>query len=652
MNAPDEVLPREFGKYHLIERVATGGMAALYRAKLYGAGGFEKDLAVKKILPQLGQDDDFVQMFMDEAMITVTLSHGNIAQVIDFGEIDGEYYLVMEYVDGVDLQCLLKRCCEDDKPVSAMLAAHIVQEICRGLDYAHNKLGPDGEPLQIIHRDVSPQNVLISFEGQVKLVDFGIARAASRISSTQAGVVKGKVGYMSPEQLTAQPIDGRSDVWAAGVILYELLSLERPFEGGSPQETMARISRGAYKPPQKINKQVDRKLAAVIKKALERNVKKRYATAGKMAQALASYLHSHREPPGAMAVAELVRQRMPEAKPRTLQPTPVRSMRRESTPPEQPRPAAQPEPAQPRAASGASSPPGAAGGPAAFGPASQPPSGRPRKTTEPEFPSAERRSSTEDELEVSGEAPALVDGDGEAISFGALGLPGDYATVGQPPAAASTAAAGGSDDVDSMGLEGYGDEDPTLIEPHRAGLAGSDPDADDEELVRAAERLLTRTEAPELPGDQAAAGDATVIRPQQPEAEAAVETDDDVGDLADYDEDLLQAQTRIKAAGDDQSAAADTWLAAGEPDAAPPDFDDEAPALQRPASSGRWLPALVVLLVAGAAAGAVWALDPFGWAAPADGAGEPAALEPHPGASGPQAGQRPATPEQIGRAHV
>ncbi|MFC1655176.1 serine/threonine protein kinase, partial [Myxococcota bacterium] len=150
-NANDN-LPREFGKYHLIEAIAAGGMAELYRAKLYGAGGFEKDLAIKKVLPQLIRDEAFVQMFMDEAMITVTLNHGNIVSVIDFGELEGEYYLVMEYVDGINLQILIKKSQEISNPIPVPIACYLALNICRGLDYAHRKVGADGKPLEIVHR--------------------------------------------------------------------------------------------------------------------------------------------------------------------------------------------------------------------------------------------------------------------------------------------------------------------------------------------------------------------------------------------------------------------------------------------------------------------------------------------------------------------
>ena len=387
-NANDN-LPREFGKYHLIEAIAAGGMAELYRAKLYGAGGFEKDLAIKKVLPQLIRDEAFVQMFMDEAMITVTLNHGNIVSVIDFGEVDGEYYLVMEYVDGVNLQILIKKSQEINNPVPVPIACYTAQNICRGLDYAHRKVGPEGKPLEIVHRDVSPQNILLSFEGEVKIVDFGIARAASRITSTQAGVIKGKVAYMSPEQLTGQGVDNRSDIFSAGIILYEMLTNRRPFEGGTPQETMAQISRGNFEKPHKLNKKVDKKLTAIIKKSLERNPKKRYKTAGEMATALSNYLHRVGQQADAATLASFIPKRLPDARPRTIPPTPIRAIRRET---------------DERGAAKVLAPP----------PASQP----------DHFPVPAQKPA--DSASAQNDSDSVVVNDGEAVSFGDLDLPPEY----------------------------------------------------------------------------------------------------------------------------------------------------------------------------------------------------------------------------------
>ena len=430
-------LPREFGKYHLIEAIAAGGMAELYRAKLYGAGGFEKDLAIKKILPQLVRDEAFVQMFMDEAMITVTLNHGNIVSVIDFGELEGEYYLVMEYVDGINLQSLIKKSQELSDPIPPPIACYTVLNICRGLDYAHRKVGPDGKPLQIVHRDVSPQNILLSFEGEVKIVDFGIARAASRITSTQAGVVKGKVAYMSPEQLTGQEVDNRSDIFAAGIILYEMLTNRRPFEGGTPQETMAQISRGAYEKPHKLNKKVDKKLTAVVKKALERNPKKRYKTAGEMATALSDYVYRVGQHADASTLASFIPKRLPDARPRTIQPTPIQAIRRETD---------QRSPAKPESQ----------------------PDHFPAPSAAPPPPPVEPQSE-----------PVVVN-DGEAVAFGDLGLPPEYeAEDSKRPT-----------DPERPKANALPPK-PSIMEAETSMLKADEPEQVDPDLLSAATMLLT-----------------------------------------------------------------------------------------------------------------------------------------------------------------
>ncbi len=333
MSNNTEILPREFGKYHLIERVAAGGMAELYRAKLYGAGGFEKDLAIKKVLPHLSSDEGFIQMFMDEAMITVTLNHGNIVSVIDFGELDGDFFLVMEFVDGVDLQSLVKKSTDLGEAMPPHLACFIAQQMAKGLEYAHHKKGNDGNSLEIVHRDISPQNVLVSFEGQVKIVDFGIARAASRITSTQAGVVKGKLAYISPEQIGGEIVDQRADIYSVGVTLYEMLANRRPYEGNSPHHTLAMIAQGNFEKLHKVNKRVDKKLSAIVNKALDKNIKKRYQTAGEMAVDLSGYLYRSGNVPTAVDLAKFVQERLPDQKPRTIHPTPIRPVHTERTQP-------------------------------------------------------------------------------------------------------------------------------------------------------------------------------------------------------------------------------------------------------------------------------------------------------------------------------
>ncbi len=394
MAGNQEQLPREFGKYHLIERIATGGMAELYRAKLYGAGGFEKDLAIKKVLPHLAGERDFIQMFMDEAMITVTLNHGNIVSVLDFGEIEGAHFLVMEFIDGVDLQSLIRRSTELFEPFPPAIACHIAHEICRGLDYAHRKVGPDGKPLKIVHRDVSPQNILITFEGEVKIVDFGIARAASRLTSTQHGVLKGKVAYMSPEQIMGSEVDNRSDIFATAIILYEMLTNHRPFEGATPQETMALITRGVFEKPQRLNSKIPKRLAEILKKGLEKNPRKRYATAGEMAADLSDVLHREGLRPDPSTVAAFIIQRLPEAKPRTMPPTPIRAIRRDAA----------------RAAH--------------LTPASQQPVAAQKPERSSAFPPAAAPAPAPAAVEPAADSPEAVAVVGEAVSFDVLNLPG------------------------------------------------------------------------------------------------------------------------------------------------------------------------------------------------------------------------------------
>ena len=651
MNQPDDQLPREFGKYHLIERVAMGGMAEMYRAKLYGAGGFEKNLAVKKILPHLGRDEAFIQMFMDEAMITVTLNHGNIAQVLDFGEVDGDYFIVMEYVDGIDLQSLIKRSAESYEPIPVDLAAYIVQETCRGLDYAHNKLGPDGNSLQIVHRDVSPQNVLISFEGQVKLVDFGIARAASRITSTQAGVVKGKVAYMSPEQMTGQMVDSRADVFSAGIILYELLTHQRPFDGATPHETMAQISRGSYKPPSKLNRQVNRKLAGVVKKALEKSIKKRYPTAGKMSAALANYLHSTGEPPTPLDLAQLVRERLPEAKPRTIQPTPIRAMRQEITPSGLSDPnratdpgasevrAGTPPPQQNTSQTQAGTPPPQTGTPppqtgtpppqqnTPQAPTSSPPApnaevsgeisspgftaaapirpeARPRRTTAPEFAKAGANSAPPRQVDVSADNPVVVGDDGEAVSFGVLDLPGDYASDDEDKTIIDEAPARGAIDAQKSPTS---QPIPAKAEPGRIVNAAALPDKADPDLLSAATQLLTQTDAgTRFPGE--AKPEPSQAPDQGPSLTAKTK-------LLNRDDLMDEAPAAPKPAADSKpletSDQFKAWMDEEPPKEKEPDFDDEPPRRPKKGGNGAAI-AIVIGLVLVAAAGVFLFLDPLG----------------------------------------
>jgi len=194
--------PKQFGKYFLLKKLAVGGMAEIYVAKTYGVDGFEKLLCIKRILPHCSADMDFVTMLVDEAKLSVLLSHANIVQVYDLGKVGEDYYISMELINGVNLRDTLYKCREEKIILPTEIACYIASEICKGLDYAHRKTDHNNKPLEIVHRDISPQNILISYEGEVKIVDFGIAKAAMNISHTMAGILKGKIAYMSPEQAT------------------------------------------------------------------------------------------------------------------------------------------------------------------------------------------------------------------------------------------------------------------------------------------------------------------------------------------------------------------------------------------------------------------------------------------------------------------
>ena len=236
---------------------------------MQGPAGVTKQVVIKKVLPHLAEDEAFVSAFINEAKLSASLSHGNIAQVFDFGQVDGDYFIAMELVDGRSLAQMLTRAGERGfakLPVS--IACHIAMEILRGLQYAHTRLGEDGKPLLLVHRDVTPENVLIGFEGQTKVVDFGVAKAVQRgRRETEPGLVKGKFQYFSPEQASAQPLDGRSDVWAVGVVLYRMLCGELPFQG-QMHAVMFAIVRGNFKPATVLNPNLPSALATVLARAM------------------------------------------------------------------------------------------------------------------------------------------------------------------------------------------------------------------------------------------------------------------------------------------------------------------------------------------------------------------------------------------------
>jgi len=265
-----QTLPQRYGKYILLRRIAVGGMAEIFRAKAVGAEGFERDIAIKRILPNYTADESFVQMFKDEANIAAKLSHANIVTIFDFDEQGGTYYIAMEFIEGKDLKQMMDAGITAGKPPSPLHVTKIAIDTCGALHHAHTK-DHRGQPLNIVHRDVSPHNIMVTFNGDVKLMDFGIAKARQRFTQTQAGLVKGKCAYMSPEQVRGKPLDGRSDVFALGVVMWEMLTRQRLFAGDTDYVTLSNVVKADVLPPREINPAVPEELDRIIMKSLERD---------------------------------------------------------------------------------------------------------------------------------------------------------------------------------------------------------------------------------------------------------------------------------------------------------------------------------------------------------------------------------------------
>ncbi len=284
--------PTPFGKYFLLERINVGGMAEVFRAKAFGVEGFERLVAVKRILPNIAEDKEFIRMFIEEAKLSVQLNHANIAQIFDLGVVDTSYYIALEHVHGRDLRGIFDRCRTVGEAMPVAQACFIVMKACEGLDYAHNKRDQSGRELSLVHRDVSPQNVLVSFEGEVKIIDFGIAKAAGKGSKTQAGILKGKFGYMSPEQVRGLPVDRRSDVFSCGIVLYELLTGERLFVGESDFSTLEKVRNVEILPPSTYNRRIPDELERIVLKALAKDTEDRYQNAIDLHDELQAFVYT------------------------------------------------------------------------------------------------------------------------------------------------------------------------------------------------------------------------------------------------------------------------------------------------------------------------------------------------------------------------
>jgi tetratricopeptide (TPR) repeat protein len=321
-NPPDYgTVNAAFGRYRLLERLGEGGMAEVFKAKSYGVEGFEKILVIKRILPELARSQDFVDMFIHEAKLAVRLSHANIVQVFDLGrapsaepggvQAGDAYYIAMEYVHGLDLASVLTRARRQQLALPVAMGAYVASEVAKGLDHAHRRRDEQSRPLGIVHRDVSPQNVLLSFEGEVKVTDFGIAKARGVLETsghedTRVGKLQGKFGYMSPEQASGENVDARSDLFSLGTLLYECIAGVNPFNGPTTFETLRRVQACECPPLELLRPDTPSELVAIVKMAMGRLPADRYQDAGRMYEALLAFLYTQGSRYGAHDLAEFL----------------------------------------------------------------------------------------------------------------------------------------------------------------------------------------------------------------------------------------------------------------------------------------------------------------------------------------------------------
>jgi eukaryotic-like serine/threonine-protein kinase len=282
-------MPQRVGRYEILTHLATGGMAQIYLARQSGLGSFERHVVLKTILRERASDQRFVTMFLDEAKLSATLNHQNIAQVYEVDQADGAYFMAMEYVHGENARAILETTLRRGWTIPLELAVMIVSGAAAGLHHAHERRGKNGAPLNIVHRDVSPANVMVGYDGSVKVLDFGIAKAEERATKTVGGTIKGKYGYMSPEQCKGKPIDRRSDIFALGICLYELTTLRRAFKGNDDFETMKRIVSGDIMLPSVVVPGYPRELEAIVLTAIANDANSRFQTAQEMIEALDAF---------------------------------------------------------------------------------------------------------------------------------------------------------------------------------------------------------------------------------------------------------------------------------------------------------------------------------------------------------------------------
>lgn len=279
------------GQYYLMEKIARGGMAEIYKGIAYDLHGIKRTVVIKKILPQAAANREFIDMLIAEAKIAVMLTHGNIAQIYDLGRAGDDYFIVMEYVEGKSISQIQREVVARGEPVPVPIACYIIAEVAAGLDYMHQRTDERGQLLHIVHRDVSPQNVLISYGGTVKIIDFGIAKARTKLETTEVGILKGKFAYMSPEHARGDPIDHRNDIFSLGVILHEMLTGKRLFKAKDNRETLRNVRRAEVSSPSQINANVTKNLDEIVLKALAKRLEDRYFRAAQLHDELMRTIH-------------------------------------------------------------------------------------------------------------------------------------------------------------------------------------------------------------------------------------------------------------------------------------------------------------------------------------------------------------------------
>jgi serine/threonine-protein kinase len=307
-------------RYRVVDRLEAGGMAEVFRGEALSVQGFKKQVAIKRVLPHLAQNKSFISMFLDEARLGARLNHANIVTVFDIGAADNTYFIVMEFVDGCNLKAVIEHFRQMGRRLPVKESVYLCMETCRGLSYAHEVVGDEGEPLDIVHRDISPPNILLSKRGEIKVTDFGLAKSIGQLEKTDPGVVKGKFSYLSPEAATGEDVDARADIFALGIVLWEMLAGRRLFLGETDYQTVKLVQQANIPSLQRLNPEVDADLEQVLMKALAKDPAERYQSAREFGDALAGYLFSHQLKVTSYDIANLVKEVVEQRKSKANKP--------------------------------------------------------------------------------------------------------------------------------------------------------------------------------------------------------------------------------------------------------------------------------------------------------------------------------------------